>query len=94
MATQLMPTAPMENSSLMAGRAMLMAAPRKGLMKEVMIIRKRISLLEEGRVEVMLLVLLANVVKPACFSMALLTLFVPQVYSDPVIFIGQGGVRL
>ena len=53
MATQLMPMASMENSSLMAGRAILMAAPRKGLMKEVMIIRKRISLLEEGRVSVM-----------------------------------------
>ncbi len=94
MATQLMPTAPMENSSLMAGRAMLMAAPRKGLMKEVMIIRKRISFLEEGRLAVILLVLQANVAKPSYISMALLTLFVPQIYSDPVIFIGQGGVSL
>jgi hypothetical protein len=32
----------------MEGRAMLMAAPRNGLMKEVMMIKKRINLLEPG----------------------------------------------
>jgi hypothetical protein len=45
-ATQLIPTAPMENSSLMLGKAILMAAPRKGLIKEVMMIKRRINLLE------------------------------------------------
>lgn len=42
MAIQLIPTAPMENSFPVAGRAMLMAAPGKGLMNDAMIIRKRI----------------------------------------------------
>ena len=46
METQLIPTAPRENSSLMLGRAILMAAPRKGLIKEVIMIEKRINLLE------------------------------------------------
>jgi len=46
METQLIPTAPRENSSLMLGRAIFMAAPRKGLIKEVMMIEKRINLLE------------------------------------------------
>ena len=48
MATQLIPTAPIENSLLMAGSAILMAAPRKGLIKEVMMIKMRINLLEVG----------------------------------------------
>lgn len=46
MATQLIPTAPMENSSLIEGRAILIAAPRKGLIKDVMMIKRRINLLE------------------------------------------------
>ncbi len=46
METQLMPTAPMENSLLMAGSAILMAAPRKGLIKEVMRMENRINPLE------------------------------------------------
>ena len=41
MATQLKPTAPRENSLLMAGRAILMDAPRKGFIKEVMMMRGR-----------------------------------------------------
>jgi hypothetical protein len=45
METQLIPTAPRENSSLIEGRAILMAAPRKGLMKEVITIDKSINLL-------------------------------------------------
>jgi len=44
--TQLIPTAPSEKSALMAGSAILMAAPRKGLIKEVMMIKRRINLLE------------------------------------------------
>jgi len=43
METQLIPTAPRENSSLMAGRAIFIAAPRKGLINELMIIEKRIK---------------------------------------------------
>jgi hypothetical protein len=46
METQLIPMAPMEKSSPMAGRATLIAAPRKGLIKEVIMIAKRINLLE------------------------------------------------
>jgi hypothetical protein len=46
MDTQLIPTAPMMKSSLMAGRAMLMEAPRKGFIKEVRMIAKRITLFE------------------------------------------------
>ena len=46
MATQLIPTAPMENSALIEGRAIFMAAPRKGLIKDVIIINRRISFLE------------------------------------------------
>ena len=45
MGTQLIPMAPMENSSLMAGRATFIAAPRKGLINEVMMMAKRINLL-------------------------------------------------
>jgi hypothetical protein len=44
--TQLIPTAPIRKSSLMAGRAMLMEAPRQGLIKEVIIIAYRITLFE------------------------------------------------
>jgi len=47
METQLIPTAPRLNSSLIDGRAILIAAPRKGLIKEVMIMAKRISFLLE-----------------------------------------------
>ena len=46
METQLIPTAPSENSSLMAGKAILIAAPRKGLINDEMMIEKRINLLE------------------------------------------------
>lgn len=45
MDTQLIPTAPIEKSWLMLGSAILMAAPRNGLMKEVMMISSRISFL-------------------------------------------------
>jgi len=45
METQLIPTAPRENSALMAGSAIFMAAPRKGLINEVIIIAKRINFL-------------------------------------------------
>ena len=43
METQLMATAPRENSLLIAGRAMFMAAPRKGLIKEVIRMEIRIN---------------------------------------------------
>ena len=46
METQLSPMAPSENSPLMAGRAIFMEAPRNGFIKEVMMIEKRIKLLE------------------------------------------------
>jgi hypothetical protein len=46
MGTQLNSIAPMAKSSLMAGRATFIAAPRKGLIKEVMIIANKINLLE------------------------------------------------
>ena len=45
-ATQLIPTAPRVNSSLMEGSAILIAAPRNGLIKEVRITTKRIRLRE------------------------------------------------
>jgi hypothetical protein len=48
MATQLIPTAPIEKVLLMAGSAILMAAPRKGFIKEVMRTMIRINLLEAG----------------------------------------------
>ena len=43
METQLMATAPRENSLLIAGSAMLIAAPRNGLIKEVMRMENRIN---------------------------------------------------
>jgi len=46
MATQLIPTTPREKSSLMDGNAILMDAPRNGLIKEVRITTKRIRLRE------------------------------------------------
>jgi hypothetical protein len=48
METQLIPTAPKENSALIDGRAIFMDAPRKGLMKEVMTIDIRINLFVAG----------------------------------------------